>query len=155
MTPLILANPLRGGIRVLEVLQGLSVTVAWSDRSVLEDSVEAVLGLNGNTLFVDTSVEGSASAAMAHQQQVMGMPQFVLVVVDDVADLIPARDLARAVLAALPASAVLVIGEEDAQRAMRDVAAELELVPPLSTTLHDLPAVAAELLATARWESVS
>ena len=155
MTPLVLCNPLRGGTRVLEVLNGMSATIAWSDHGALEESVDAILALSGNTLFVDTEVDGSAGASMAFQQQVMGVPSFVLLVVEDAADLASAAALARAALTSLPPSALLVIGDDETQSALADVAIELELVPPLATTLADLSRVAAELVATARWESVS
>lgn len=155
MTPLIFGNPLGGGMRVLESLATASATIAWSDHGALTDSVTDVLWHDGNTLFVDTAVGGGGNAAIAHQLQVMGVPQFVVVIVDDPSDLAPATELTRIALTAIPPSAVLVIGDAKTQQAIRDVATELELVPPLPTTIDDLPAVASELLATARWESVS
>jgi len=158
MTPLILSAPERGGLRALRALGGSSIgptTLAWCDHKSLEDSVTDMISNNGNALFVDVDVEGAAAAALAHQIQVMGVPQFVAVVVEHADDLGQAVDLARLVLASVPRCAVLVVGGPDSQRAIAGVALELELSEPLNVAIEDLLGTAEELVAAAQWEDVS
>lgn len=157
MTPLILGNPVNGGLAVLAAAsEGLScpLTLGWSDRAALEDSVTEILALGASALYVDPEIEGLALASVAHQVQVMGVPQFTAVVVPDESDLTAAMRLARIVLGAIPPAALLVLGPSSVHRAMLRVTSELDLADPIPATLDTIPALAQELVDTARWETV-
>lgn len=156
MTPLVLGSPEHGGLEAFRLITdatGGPVTLAWSDRPALEACVPEVVAAGGSTLLVDTAHPGAGQAAIAHQLQVMGTPQFIVVALTDDAPAASLPLLVDTALSGLPPAAVVVVGPAEVAATVAGVAESRELAAPLLIAMDELGSVAATLAAAAQWDT--